>query len=111
MDHSLWSSLGYPEKSILDTSRRNIQVDPLSAQPGLELWNPEYFPSADNIINRLGGNIYPTDNIINRLGGNIYPTDIIFKHLTGRCKRTFKDENARFTMVALKGSDRQYVVV
>ena len=97
MDQSLWSSLGYPEKSILDTSRRNIQVDPLSAQPGLELWNPEYFPSADNIINRLGG--------------NIYPTDIIFKHLTGRCKRTFKDENARFTMVALKGSDRQYVVV
>ena len=97
MDHSLWSSLGYPEKSILDTSRRNIQVDPLSAQPGLELWNPKFFPSADNIINRLGG--------------NIYPTEIIFKHLIGRCKRNFKDENARFAMVALKGDDRQYMVV
>ena len=60
MDHSLWSSLGYPEKSILDTSRRNIQVDPLRAQPGLELWNPKYFPSADTIINRLGANIHPT---------------------------------------------------
>ena len=60
MDHSLWSSLGYLEKSILDTSRRNIHVDPLSAQSGLELWNPKYFPSADTIINRLGANIHPT---------------------------------------------------